>query len=131
MTQENANSTADINYLEYLAVPVCAVDANGKLCFWNAQMAELTGHPAESVLGKRAWAGLLAQRGSTPLDEALSSGDAKGRAFLDRIHELTGAQVAASTNATGAASLGGDWNLEFSTGPINTTVAPSLAEQQA
>jgi len=34
--------------------------------------------------------------------------------------ELTGADVAASTDATGQASLGGDWDLEFSVGTIET-----------
>ena len=39
-------------------------------------------------------------------------------AFLARLGEFTGADVAASTNDTGAAALGGDWVLESSTGPI-------------
>src|SRR6476469_5463887 len=65
----------EINYLEYLAVPVCAVDANGKVSFWNEQMVATTGQPADAVVGKKAWVGLLAQRGATPLDEALSSGE--------------------------------------------------------
>ena len=64
----------EINYLEYLAVPVCAVDGNGKVSFWNEQMVAATGQPADAVVGKKAWVGLLAQRGATPLDEALSSG---------------------------------------------------------
>ncbi|MBD2465832.1 DUF4347 domain-containing protein [Oscillatoria sp. FACHB-1407] len=38
--------------------------------------------------------------------------------FIDRLSQLTGADVAASTNLTGAASLGGDWVLEASTGAI-------------
>lgn len=35
-----------------------------------------------------------------------------GQRFIDRLAELTGADVAASTNLTGAAVLGGDWVLE-------------------
>ena len=42
--------------------------------------------------------------------------------LLDQIAELTGADVAASTNLTGSASLGGDWILEVSTGSIETQV---------
>ncbi len=41
----------------------------------------------------------------------VGAGDA-GRAFVERLHDLTGAGVAASTDATGAASLHGDWVLE-------------------
>ncbi len=43
---------------------------------------------------------------------------AAGQQFIDALAELTGANVAASTDATGAAALGGDWTLEASTGPI-------------
>src|SRR5258706_7919976 len=47
-------------------------------------------------------------------------------AFTARLSELTGADVAASTNETGSAALGGDWKLEASTGPIE---AAALALQ--
>ena len=40
---------------------------------------------------------------------------------------LTGADVAASTDLTGAASRGGDWSLEHRTGEIAATTAPSFA----
>jgi hypothetical protein len=36
---------------------------------------------------------------------------------------LTGADVAASTDRTGSADLGGDWNLELNIGAIETDVA--------
>ena len=39
------------------------------------------------------------------------------------LSQLTGADVAASTDATGAASLGGDWLLETQTGTIETQLA--------
>lgn len=43
---------------------------------------------------------------------------ASGQQFVDTVHALTGAQVGASTDATGAASLGGDWVLERTTGVL-------------
>ncbi|PTB21003.1 hypothetical protein C9I57_09775 [Trinickia symbiotica] len=43
---------------------------------------------------------------------------ASGQQFVDTVHALTGAQVGASTDATGAASLGGDWTLERTTGVL-------------
>ncbi|MFK7840316.1 MAG: DUF4347 domain-containing protein [Bdellovibrionales bacterium] len=46
-----------------------------------------------------------------------------GRTLLATIAELTGADVAASTDLTGAEALGGDWDLEFETGIINTNLA--------
>ena len=45
-----------------------------------------------------------------------------GLALVDQIAELTGADVAASADATGAVSLGGNWDLEARTGPIEATL---------
>ncbi|MET0540189.1 MAG: cadherin-like domain-containing protein [Variovorax sp.] len=42
----------------------------------------------------------------------------QGDGLLQRLSSLTGADVAASTNATGAARLGGDWTLEATVGTI-------------
>ncbi|MDH6104433.1 DUF4347 domain-containing protein, partial [Anabaenopsis tanganyikae CS-531] len=41
-----------------------------------------------------------------------------GESFVQNISEITGADVAASDNLTGNASLGGDWLLEFQTGEV-------------
>jgi VCBS repeat-containing protein len=54
-----------------------------------------------------------------------------GTALVDALAALTGADVAASTDATGASVAGGDWTLERQTGRIDAALAPSLAEQQA
>jgi hypothetical protein len=45
---------------------------------------------------------------------------AKGQAFIDQLAAITGADVAASTDDTGAAALGGNWTLERSSGVIET-----------
>jgi Ca2+-binding RTX toxin-like protein len=47
----------------------------------------------------------------------VGKGDA-GRAFVGRIAELTGADVAASETLTGAAALGGDWRLQVRHGAV-------------
>ncbi|MCT4706605.1 tandem-95 repeat protein, partial [Enterobacteriaceae bacterium H16N7] len=44
----------------------------------------------------------------------------QGAAAVETLSQLTGADVAASTDDTGAAKLGGDWVLERSTGTIET-----------
>ena len=46
-----------------------------------------------------------------------------------RSPRLTGADVAASEDLTGAAAKGGDWHLEFTMGQIEAQVALSQAEQ--
>ncbi|HAX78902.1 MAG TPA: hypothetical protein DCY88_24505, partial [Cyanobacteria bacterium UBA11372] len=46
----------------------------------------------------------------------VAAGD--GTAFVAELSQLTGANIAASTNLTGSSALDGDWNLEFKTGEI-------------
>jgi Ca2+-binding RTX toxin-like protein len=45
---------------------------------------------------------------------------AAGQAFIDALGALTQADIAASTDVTGAAALGGDWTLEAHSGQIET-----------
>ncbi|MBD2737248.1 DUF4347 domain-containing protein [Nostoc paludosum FACHB-159] len=52
----------------------------------------------------------------------VAAGDA-GEEFLNKLHSLTGANIAASATKTGNAALGGDWNLEVTVGEI----VPQLA----
>ncbi|MFT3858605.1 MAG: Ig-like domain-containing protein [Aquabacterium sp.] len=54
---------------------------------------------------------------------------ATGQHFLQDLGVLTGADVAASTDDTGAASRGGDWLLEYQFGAIESQVAPDAATQ--
>ncbi len=51
--------------------------------------------------------------------------DSDGQTLLDDISELTGAEVAASDDRTGSSELGGDWDLEYQQGDIETSVAVS------
>ncbi|MCT7977846.1 DUF4347 domain-containing protein [Laspinema olomoucense] len=47
--------------------------------------------------------------------------------FVNRLATVTGADIAASDNLTGSADLGGDWELEAHTGPIEVQI-PFSAE---
>ena len=49
----------------------------------------------------------------------------QGEKFIDELAQLTGADVAASDDLTGNVSLGGDWDLEYKSGEIETTTAIS------
>ncbi|MHC4992674.1 MAG: DUF4347 domain-containing protein, partial [Planctomycetota bacterium] len=57
------------------------------------------------------------------------AGGESGAAFVESLSYLTGADVAASTDATGSAILGGDWELEYATGGIESPLAPSASFQ--
>jgi len=51
---------------------------------------------------------------------------ADGRALIERLAEVTGADIAASVDLTGHEDLGGDWELEYRTGVIESVF--TLAE---
>ena len=54
-----------------------------------------------------------------------------GVAFVEQLSLLTGADVAASVDRTGSAALGGDWDLEFAIGAVDTAVAVAPGAQQS
>ena len=56
---------------------------------------------------------------------------ADGEWLVTRLSHLTGADVAASSDITGSAPLGGDWQLEFQAGAVETQLAVSAAAQTA
>ena len=58
------------------------------------------------------------------------AGSQDGQQLLNDISHLTGADVAASIDNTGHASLGGDWVFEYSFGVVETDVAFSTVIQQ-
>jgi|GEM_PF-855504 len=47
--------------------------------------------------------------------------DGEGEAFITQLTSLTDADIAASDDVTGSSTLGGDWDLEVSSGSIETT----------
>jgi hypothetical protein len=55
---------------------------------------------------------------------------ADGQALVQQIAARTGLNVAASTTPIGAASLGGDWTLNYETGTIDAPAALSAAAEQ-
>ena len=51
-----------------------------------------------------------------------------GAAFVDAVARATGADVAASTDATGSAAKGGDWALEYAAGQIDAAPVVRAAD---
>ena len=66
----------------------------------------------------------LAENGDILLYGCEVAKGAKGRAFIDQLGSLVQADVAASTDVTGAA---GNWQLEAATGPIETATLRTVA----
>ena len=77
----------------------------------------------------RTWGNALTKDGDLLIYGCDLAATSEGQRLVDAIADLTGADVAASEDPTGAASKGGNWKLEFTTGKIETPVAVSEAEQ--
>ncbi|HVW49858.1 MAG TPA: DUF4347 domain-containing protein [Trinickia sp.] len=56
--------------------------------------------------------------------------NADGKALVQQIAAISGLNVAASTDATGTAALGGNWALEYDAGSVHTPVIFSTAAEQ-
>ncbi|WP_172187647.1 DUF4347 domain-containing protein, partial [Microcoleus asticus] len=69
------------------------------------------------------WGKALSESGSILLYGCNIAAGESGLKFIQKLGELTGANIAASNNLTGSAALGGDWKLEITTGLINTELA--------
>nr|WP_324259645.1 putative Ig domain-containing protein [Cellvibrio fontiphilus] len=78
-----------------------------------------------------AWRSAFSESADILLYGCDVSATQEGQAFVARIAELTGADVAASDDATGHRSLNGDWDLEFAVGDIESSALVSAAAQES
>ncbi|MEG4056034.1 MULTISPECIES: DUF4347 domain-containing protein, partial [unclassified Microcoleus] len=69
------------------------------------------------------WGKALNESGSILLYGCNIAAGESGIKFIQKLSEITGANIGASNNLTGSAALGGDWELEITTGQINTEIA--------
>ncbi|MEG5100896.1 DUF4347 domain-containing protein, partial [Microcoleus sp. AT13-A5] len=69
------------------------------------------------------WGKGLNESGSILLYGCNIAAGESGIKFIQKLSEITGANIAASNNLTGSAALGGNWELEITTGQINTELA--------
>ena len=106
------------NYADVDAIHIISHGDQGRL---NLGSSELT---TESISGEYADAlieigSALAEHGDILIYGCDFASGAEGEAAAEALASLTGADVAASTDDTGAATHGGDWDLEHQTGDLN------------
>ncbi|MEH2043013.1 putative Ig domain-containing protein [Nostoc sp.] len=95
--------------------------APGQVYLGNSQLSyETLNHYAWQLMD---WANVLSADAQLLLYGCEVGQTEQGKAFVQRLSELTGAVVAASDDLTGSTALGGDWELEVSTGAIVPTLA--------
>lgn len=87
-------------------------------CGWEMQYSIAT--PSTGYLLQQ-WRSALTENADILLYDCDVAAGETGMTFIERLSLLVGADVAASTDKTGNTALGGDWELEKSTGSIETT----------
>jgi Domain of unknown function (DUF4347)/Domain of unknown function (DUF4082) len=107
------------HYQNLTAVEIVSHGSNGEIQlgknYLNAN--SLSQHAAEL----QKWNNSLATGADILLYGCYVAAGEAGQTFIQGLSSLTGADVAASSNLTGNAAQGGDWQLEYVTGKIETT----------
>jgi hypothetical protein len=78
-----------------------------------------------------SWADALSEDADLLFYGCNLAGGERGEALVDSIAKLTGADVAASDDLTGAEALAGDWELEYQAGSIESDTAVGAVAQQS
>ncbi|MDT8421905.1 MAG: tandem-95 repeat protein, partial [Desulfuromonadales bacterium] len=117
---EQLNNVLD-QYSGLSAVHVITHGSDGQINLGSSWLNAQTLEQNSSAVA--AWGDALSADGDILFYGCNIAIDGDGRSLLDRISELTGADVAASDDETGHIDLGGDWSLEYTSGSIETRVA--------
>ena len=78
-----------------------------------------------------AWANAFTEDGDILVYGCNIAATESGQGLVDNLAALTKTDVAASEDLTGTQSLGGDWDLEYRSGDVQTHVLMAAAEQQS
>ncbi|MDG2616960.1 DUF4347 domain-containing protein, partial [Thermoleptolyngbya sichuanensis XZ-Cy5] len=113
-------------------VHILAHGAPGRIFLGNTQLSQETLQPYHAALRRIRQRRIISQ---APLDLLLYSCNVAagevGTAFVESLHRLTGANIAASSGPVGNAALGGTWNLDTQTSafPIALPFATAAAHR--
>jgi len=100
-----------------------AIDLGGTLLEFDTLLANTT-----AIQG---WAEAFSEQGDILIYGCNLAASEDGQALVESLARLTGADVAASDDLTSSTEKGGDWELEYSTGSIETSVAISSQTQSS
>ena len=117
------------HYEGVAAVHIVSHGADGQLKLGSGEVT------VESLWSKpdtvAAWSNALTDEADILFYGCDLASTADGQNFVETLAQLTGADVAASNDLTGHSSLGGDWDLEYSTGAVQAaTLANEGIESQ-
>ncbi|WP_166454860.1 Ig-like domain-containing protein [Duganella aquatilis] len=108
------------------SIQIISHGAAGQLQLGNTVLD--AAHLEQYQAAVREWGAALSDDGDLLLYGCDVAAGVAGQSFVEALAHVSGADVAASTNLTGAH---GDWDLEYHSGAIEAAGAVSLAAQQA
>ncbi|MFN5895552.1 MAG: glycosyl hydrolase family 18 protein, partial [Dolichospermum sp.] len=110
-------------------IQIISHGGEGSLSLGSTQLNSANLNSYSSQL--QQWGQSLTTTGDILLYGCDVAGGVIGKAFVQQISQLTGADVAASDDWTGSAALGGDWLLEYGTGLIEAPLALQVQAMEA
>ncbi|WP_371228027.1 VCBS domain-containing protein [Pseudomonas sp. QE6] len=116
-----SNALAQLGQVD--SIQVFSHGATGQFTLGNQTFTAQT----VDQLGERlnAWRSELSPGADIQLYGCDVGAGSAGQALVNELARWTGADVGASSNATGASSAGGDWNLEVRSGDLDKAIALS------
>ena len=111
------------------SIQIISHGGEGSLSLASTQLNSANLNSYSSQL--QQWGQSLTTTGDILLYGCDVAGGVIGKAFVQQISQLTGADVAASDDWTGSAALGGDWLLEYATGLIEAPLALQIQAMEA
>ncbi len=102
------------------AVHILSHGTTAQLSLGNSTLSAANLDHYEKLLAQ--WGQAINQTGDILIYGCAVGAGAEGAAFVHRLAALTGADVAASEDLTGAQNKGGDWDLEVVSGTIDATI---------
>ncbi len=113
----------------YDAIHVISHGSDGQLQLGNSSVNAKNLSEYESHLS--SWTTGLAFGGDVLLYGCDLAESIEGKAFVDRLGEITNRDIGASNDLTGFRELGGDWTLEYRTGQIDSQIVFTAQTQKA
>ncbi|MGK5077309.1 Ig-like domain-containing protein [Janthinobacterium sp. HLX7-2] len=105
------------------SIQIISEGSTGRIILGSSVLSDHNIDSYQSALAN--WGAALRSGGDILLYGCNVADNQTGEHFVNRLAQLTGADIAASTDATGAAALGGNWVLEKHTGSIEAEKAIS------
>ena len=115
--QDGVQQIADAlgSYSNLQSIQVVSHGSEGQVSLGNTTLNNSTIDTYTEALEE--WGDSLSKDGDILLYGCNVAAD-EGRSFINRLSDITSADIAASTDDTGSAALGGDWDLESSAGSV-------------